>query len=1256
MAGWQATLTRIIRYLLNAFAVPSRPARVRSGPEWSALVLGLGFVVAAQAEAPDFLRDVRPVLSQHCFKCHGPDEQARKAGLRLDQRDAALAPLRSGKPAIVPGSPDASEFVKRLYTEDEDDLMPPPATKRPLTDAQKDVLRRWVAVGAPYQPHWAFLAPKQVEPPAVRQTEWPLGPLDHFVLARLEAEGLAPSPPADRHRLIRRVSLDLIGLPPTPEEADAFARDPAPDPEAYARVVDRLLASPHYGERWARRWLDLARYADTNGFEKDRPRSIWPWRDWVIEALNADLPFDQFTIQQLAGDLLPGATPAQRIATGFHRNTMLNEEGGIDPLEYRFYSVVDRVNTTGTTWLGLTVGCAQCHTHKYDPISQREYYRFLAFLNNADEPVLEVPSPELEPKRRAILAEIASLEADLVHRFPPEEHWQDATPVPTFVAQSGAAGGVGSDGTVQLAGESADKDVYTLTLTTDLTRVGRLKLEALTDPSLPKSGPGRSEGGNFVLTEIEVTVAPGDGSEAPVPVRIARAEADFSQSGFGVARAIDGKPDTGWAIGGGANPNVNRTATFTLAEPAVFASGTRLTVRLVQQFGGRHTLGRFRLSVGEEIPDARPLAERRAAHRDAKLRAWVERERERAVPWTLLTPLTARGSVPVLTIEPDGGVFVTSDQTKSDTYDLTYRVDPRRITALRLEVLPDDRLPLRGPGRVDYEGPIGDFFLSTFRVQADGQPVAFTRATSSFAAGGNDATKAIDDDPQSGWSIDGGQGRRHTAVFHLAEPRVEAGELAVHLLFEKHYSAGLGRFRLWATDAPSGGEASPLPDDLLALTARRFEDLTDAERERLLRHFVTVAPELAAEREPIEKLRRELPAYPTTLVMRERPPENPRPTFVHHRGEFLSPRERVEPGVFAVLPDLPEGAPRNRLGLARWLVSPDNPLTARVTVNREWAAFFGRGLVATVDDFGFQGELPTHPELLDWLAVEFIKQGWSLKRLHRLIVTSATYQQDSVVRAGLLERDPQNRWLARAPRVRLEAELVRDTALSAAGLLSPKLGGPSVFPPQPASVTKEGAYGPLDWQVSPGEDRYRRGLYTFAKRTAPFAMFNTFDGPSGEACVARREVSNTPLQALTLLNDEVFHEAAQALGRVTATAPGEEAGRARFLLRRCLTREPDVFELERVLHFYRVQKARFAADEGGARVVAGEEAGERGDGGRDGTRAVPEPSTGAGGTPAPPNESHLAGGRPAPPDAVERAAWTAVARVVLNLDEAVTKN
>lgn len=1207
------------------------------------------------------------MLSQHCFKCHGPDEQARKAGLRLDQRDAALAPLRSGKPALVPGSPEASELVQRLYTEDEDDVMPPPATKRPLTDTQKDVLRRWVAAGAPYQPHWAFEPPKQAEPPAVREVEWPRNPIDHFILARLEAEGLAPSPPADRYRLIRRVSLDLIGLPPTPAEADAFAHDP--DPDAYVRVVDRLLASPHYGERWARRWLDLARYADTNGFEKDRPRSIWPWRDWVIEALNADLPFDQFTLEQLAGDLLPNATPAQRVATGFHRNTMLNEEGGIDPLEYRFYSVVDRVNTTGTAWLGLTVGCAQCHTHKYDPISQREYYRFLAFLNNADEPVMEVPSAALERKRGEIRGRIAALEADLVHRFPPEERWRYETPVPTFVAASGAAGTVEADNAVQLEGESADKDVYTLTLATDLTRVGRLKLEALTDPSLPKSGPGRSEGGNFVLNEIEVTVAPREGTAEAVPVRFARTEADFSQSGFAVGRATDGKLETGWAIGGGGNPNVDRTATFTLVEPTVFTSGTRLTVRLVQQFGGKHTLGRLRLSVGEELPDERPMEVRRAVHREAKLRAWAGRERERAVPWTLLTPLTAQGSVPVLTIEEDGGVFVTSDQTKSDTYDLTYRMDLRGVTALRLEALPDERLPERGPGRVDYEGPLGDFFLSTFRVQADGQRVAFTRATSSFAAGGNGAAQAIDDDPQSGWSIDGGQGRRHTAVFHLAEPLAEARELAVHMLFEKHYSAGLGRFRLWATDAPGGGEASPLPDDLLALTAPPFEELSEAERERLRRYFVTVAPELAAEREPLEKLRRELPAYPTTLVMRERPPENPRPTFVQHRGEFLSPRERVEPGVFAVLPDLPAGAPRNRLGLARWLVSPENPLTARVTVNRAWAAFFGGGLVATVDDFGFQGELPTHPELLDWLAVEFIQQGWSLKRLHRLIVTSATYQQDSVVRAGLLERDPQNRWLARAPRVRLEAELVRDTALYGAGLLSPKLGGPSVFPPQPASVTKEGAYGPLDWQVSTGEDRYRRGLYTFAKRTAPFAMFNTFDGPSGEACVARREVSNTPLQALTLLNDEVFYEAAQALGRVTAIEPGGAVERARFLFRRCLTREPDAVELDRVLAFYRVQKARFDAGELAAGVVAGEGEKEGGEGGGSGTGAVPDASTGAGETPAPHQQAGRAGGTPAPhqqagragePPApqgeAERAAWTAVARVVLNLDEAVTKN
>lgn len=1171
--------------------------------------------LGAWAAEPDFLREVRPILSQHCFQCHGPDENARKAGLRLDERDAALQPLKRGRAAIVPGSPDASTLVQRVFTSDEDDVMPPPSIKRPLNDRKKDVLRRWIAAGAEYQPHWAFAPPVQVALPLVKRTDWPRNGIDHFVLERFEQRGLAPSPPADRHVLIRRASLDLTGLPPTIAEADAFANDLAPD--AYERLVERLLASPHYGERWARRWMDLARYADTNGFEKDRPRSIWLWRDWLIRALNADLPFDQFTIEQLAGDLLPDATVDQRVATGFHRNTMLNEEGGIDPLEYRFYSVVDRLNTTGTTWLGLTVGCAQCHTHKYDPVTQREYYAMMAFLNNADEPVLAVPTAPITARRTELEARIAALEAELPARFPPELRWRWETPTPTVTTADGIAARVSPDGSVWVEQPTSEKNTYTLTLDTGLTNFTRLRLEVLPDDRLPRRGPGWSESGNFVLSELEVFAAPPDASAEPQLLELVSPEADYSQSGFGVARAIDGKRDSGWAIAGSGDWNVQRTASFGVKQPLHQPSGTRVTVRLVQEFGGRHVLGRFRLSLAEELPDPRPIEVRRLEHRDRQFMAWVERERPRAATWTLLRPLTARGSVPVLSIEADGGVFVTSDQTKSDTYDLTYRTEFEGITALRLEVLPDDRLPQRGPGRVEYEGPVGDFFLSTFALTVNGEPVRFARATSSYAKDGQqDAAKAVDDDPQSGWSVDGGQGRRHTAVFTLAAPLTTADELTVRMLFEKYYAAGLGRFRLWATTQSGGTEASALPDDLLALVARSPATWTEPERTRLLAYYCRVAPELAAEREPIEKLRREMPAYPTTLVMRERPPENPRATFVHHRGEFLQPRERVEPGIPSVLPGLPPDAPRNRLGFARWLVSRENPLTARVVVNREWAAFFGRGLVATLGDFGFQGELPSHPELLDWLAVEFMNQGWSLKGLHRLIMTSATYRQAATVTPRLLELDPENQWLARAPRLRLDAEQVRDTALLAAGLLSGKLGGPSVFPPQIESITKEGTYGPLDWKVSVGEDRYRRGLYTFAKRTAPYAAFLTFDGPSGETCVARREVSNTPLQALTLLNDQVFHEAAQVLGRTTAAQPGGDRERAAFVLRRCLTRTPDAGELEQVVQFYRAQRERLARGELAAAELAGSTEG----------------------------------------DAVAAAAWTAVARVVLNLDEMVTRN
>jgi hypothetical protein len=994
---------------------------------WTFALVLLAVPCARAAEGPDVFNDrVRPILARHCFKCHGPDDKARKARLRLDVREQALRPAKSGKPAIVPGKAEESELVRRIFA-DEDEVMPPPHAKNPLTEADKQTLRRWVADGAEYRPHWAFVPPRQGPLPKVIHADWPKNAIDFFVLARLEAAGLAPGPAAGRHTLVRRLYLDLIGLPPVPEEADAFVNDP--DPAAYEKLVDRLLASPHYGERWARRWLDLARYADTNGYEKDRARSIWPYRDWVINALNADMPFDRFTVEQLAGDMLPGAAPSQRIATGFHRNTMLNEEGGIDPLEFRFHAMTDRLATTGTTWLGLTLGCAQCHTHKFDPILHKEYYRVFAFLNNADEPEMEVPQPEAARRRAEIDAKIAERIEDLPNRFPP---------------------------------------------------AGKL--------------------------------------------------------------------------------------------------------------GPREHLSR-------------------------KFSEWLEREAARSVRWKVLRPVEAKASRPLLTVQDDDSIFASGDQGKSDTYDLRFSGDLRGVTAIRLEVLPDERLPRHGPGRVSYEGPFGDFMLSEFTVAAAGKPVALKAASHSFAKKGYEAARAIDGDPQTGWSIDGGQGRPHSAVFTLAAPLADAADLSIRMLFERYYAAGLGRFRIAVTTDKGPAVAREFPAEIEELLLVPAAKRTPQQRQRLLRQFVLVAPELAAERAAIDKLRAQRPAYPTTLVLAERPPENPRPTFLHNRGEFLQPTERVEPGIPSVLPPLSKDLPANRLGFARWLVSGENPLVGRVTMNRQWAVFFGHGIVRTLQDFGYQGERPSHPELLDWLAVEFVRQGWSLKRMHRLIVTSATYRQASRVTPVLLARDPDNRLLARGPRVRLEAEQVRDTILRESGLLSPKIGGPSVFPPQPPGVTTEGTYGQLPWKASEGPDRYRRGLYTFSKRTAPYAAFATFDAPSGEVCVARREVSNTPLQALTLLNDPAFLEGAQALGRLMAGRPGSVEERMDYLFRRCLTRPPSRAEREELVNFFAVQKRRFAEGKLNPAALAG---------------------LGAG-------------------DAGERAAWTALARALLNLDEAVTK-
>lgn len=1165
--------------------------------------------VSARAEGgPDFLHDVRPILASKCFKCHGPDEKARKGKLRLDVREDALKPAKSGKVAIVPGKPEESELIARLHTTDEDELMPPPASKIPLDAAQMETLKRWVADGAEYVPHWAFIAPQQSAPTPAPSGTRVVNPIDNFVLAGLAKDGLAQAPAADPLTLIRRVSLDLTGLPPTPEEADAFAADSSPD--AYEKLVDRLLASPQYGERWARRWLDLARYADTNGYEKDRPRSIWPYRDWVINAINADMPFDQFTIEQIAGDLLPNATMEQKIATGFHRNTMLNEEGGIDPLEFRFYSMIDRVATTGTAWMGLTLGCAYCHTHKYDPIQQREFYSIMACLNNADEPEMDVLTKGQSARQHEIEAKIALLEAELPDKFPAvgEFNWQVAKGG-TFQSERGASAVEQPDGAWLVPTAKAEVDTYLVTVPAS-GEVTAIRLEALMDPTLKNKGPGHTPHGNFVLSEVTLTA---DGSAESL--KFAQVDADFSQAGFPASDAADGNPGTGWAIDAGdgkVGAHANHTWTARLLKPwKAPDTGGKLGIKLRQSHGSNHTLGRFRISLGAPAQQG----ESGVAARERKFKAWREEQRGQQVPWAVLRPTAMKTNLPLLTLQPDDSIFASGDQSKSDTYDLSFSTPLKNITALRLEVLPDDRLPKHGPGRVYYEGPAGDFTLCNVSITAGDSPVKIVSAAASFEAAGFTVDKTLDDNLQTGWSINGGQGRRHVAVFRFAQPIADASKLNLKLLFERHFCAGLGRFRISVTNDVKPAAASSIPDEVASLLVKPEAQISGEQRKRLLREFCLSAPELASARKEIDQLRKSLPTPTTTLVMTERPRDAVRATFIHNRGEFLQPTEQVSPGVPAILKPTGSEAPSDRLSFAKWLVSPNHPLTARVVVNRQWQAFFGRGLVRTMEDFGFQGEPPTHPALLDWLAVEFVKQGWSSKKLHKLIAMSATYRQSSQVSPQLLQKDPQNRLLARGPRFRVEAEMVRDSVLKASGLLSQRIGGPSVFPPQPAGVTTEGSYGALAWNVSTGEDRYRRALYTFTKRTTPYAMLATFDAPSGESCVAKRDNSNTPLQSLTMLNDVVILEAAQALAGEVLAESGEDGPRVARLFRRCLTRCPQPHEIEVLSTFLSRQRDRLVKGELKAKELAGSDKGD-------------------------PNE---------------RAAWTTLARLVLNLEEMTTK-
>ena len=972
-------------------------------------LLSCGICLATNLYAVDFNKEIRPLLANKCYACHGPDEESRKAKLRLDQRADALK-----NDVIVPGKIKDSEFHYRIHSDDEDEIMPPPKSKMTLTQEEKELLDQWIAKGAKYDTHWAFVPPFQPKVPAV-QSKWVSNPIDAFVFKNLQEKKLKPSPEADRYTLVRRVYLDLIGLPPTPEEADAFVNDQSPD--AYERLVDQLLASERYGEKWAREWLDLARYSDTNGYEKDRTRSIWPYRDWVIRALNADMPYDQFSIEQLAGDMLPNATQDQKIATGFHRNTMLNEEGGIDPLEFRFYAAVDRVGTTGTVWMGLSTACAQCHTHKYDPITHDEYYQMMALLDNTEEPDLLIKTEQYAQQKA-----------------------------------------------------QAEKRIEE-------------KVVAL-------------------QKEIQ---------------------------GFGKA-----------------------------------------------------------------------------------FQEWMSAEQKKATDWKTLKPTSMKTNLPKLEVMDDGSIYSSGDVTKRDVFTLEFKSE-QPVTALRLEVLPDDRLPAQGPGRCYYEGRKGNFFLSEFDVSANGQKhkivtPSHTYGKINIGSGSADAKNVTDGNGSSGWSTAGQPGKAHHLVLPLEKPIPAGTPFSIEMLFERHFVVSLGRFRLSATSSstpPVAKKHGAEVETILAQTSK-----PSAQQLAFLRlTFLEQDKRWEKQRKQLDGLEKGIPSLQHTMVMQERPADNPRPIHLRHRGEYISPKHQVQPAIPAIFGSQIKNSPKNRLEFARWLVSQDNPMGDRVTVNRAWRSIFGAGLLRTSGDFGTQAPSPDHPELLDWLAVEFRKQGMSMKKLHRLIVTSSTYRQNSATSPELLKIDPENRLLARGPRARLTGELIRDHMLQASGVLSTKMYGPGVYPPQPASVTAL-AYGRTRWNASKGEDRFRRSLYTFSKRTAPFAGYLTFDGISGENCTARRDRSNTPLQALTLLNDEMYLELARAAGNLAHATKNP----INTLFRRFLTRYPSATENEALKAYFQQQTDRLKKGELNPTEITGEK------------NASPQ-----------------------------QAACVLLARAIMNLDEAITK-
>ncbi len=994
----------------------------------------------ASESAIDFNRDIRPLLSNRCIACHGPDEEERKAGLRLDTAKGATADL-GGYVAITPGDPGSSEVLWRITSTDDEDVMPPPGKGDRFTPDEAALIRRWIVEGAEYDVHWSYAPPVKVPPPAVTNPAWPVTPIDRFLLARMEDEGLSPSPEASRRTLARRVALDLTGLPPSWDEIQRFVHDERPD--AYDRYVDAQLAKPAFGEHWANLWLDQARYADSSGYPSDKSREIWSYRDWVIEALNQNMPFDRFTIEQIAGDLLPEPTDAQYIATAFHRNTMTQNEGGTSDEEFRVAAVVDRVNTTMEVWMGTTMACAQCHTHKYDPITHEEYFRFYAILNQtadadrADEsPVYRFFTRDQQRRRDNLQREIDDLHA--IFRSPDPAifdalpAWDAALPLRHgWNAQPNATAKPAPDGL------------------------------ALTTP-FP---PGPLEG-----LRLSATSTNGAATE----------DLDFAQT------LVEFVPDE------------TKPLTATRFRVEVISDHYHfLNLAEVEIYSGTANIARLGKAKQISTNPGKPGPEK------------------------------------VIDGDPDS-FSTTGGGTETQWWQVTF--DTAR---------PVDRIAFRKKRGAYLDGVRLLLFDENDEVIWKTEIEKNPRDLERFSLSGRrvlpiQSVVAHPDRPE--WTL-------------IAGDRFEA-ERPGHL---RLLLPAAGAFALETSHAPGFDRLRAIPSPVLAILSidpdRRSPDQTASLRDFYARQ---IAPELLAERKRLADRNKKLAAIkPASVpIMEELPESKQRVTRIQLRGNWLDLGDEVEPGVPAAFHPLPDDRPADRLALAEWLVSRDNPLTARVTVNRFWAAIFGTGIVSSSEEFGSQGDLPFHPELLDWLAVDFMEHGWDVKRLLKQFVLSRAYRQESGTPPALNERDPENRFLARGPRFRPTGEQLRDQALAVSGLLSRKMGGPGVRPMAPNLGLKTAFGRQNDWKTSEGEDRHRRSVYTELRRNNPYASFATLDAPNREVCTVSRGRTNTPLQAFVTLNDPVFVETNQALAR------------------RILDERPDASFEDRLRHAYHLTLAR----------------------------------------------------------------------------------